>query len=73
MPVVWCLPEYSCGWEAQDQHGSSVPSTTYCVVSSSSSAVGTNGRSASSSSGVIAVIARLIVDWDTPNASPISA
>ena len=36
-----CLPEYSSGWAAQDQHGSRVPSTTYCVRSSSSSAVGT--------------------------------
>jgi hypothetical protein len=31
MPVVLCLPEYNSGFEAHDQHGSSVPSTMNCV------------------------------------------
>src|SRR5918997_5754311 len=65
MPVVLCLPEYSSGCEAHDQHGSRVPSTMYWILSLSSSAVGTYFLRTFSSSGVIPVIARLIVDWDT--------
>src|SRR6266498_934771 len=45
IPVVLCLPEYRPGHDAQDQHGSSVPSTTYWVRSSRSSAVGTHAAS----------------------------
>ena len=41
-------------------------STMYCVRPSSSSAVGTYSLSTSPSNGVIPVIARLIVGWDTP-------
>ena len=54
MPVVLCLPEYSSGRVAHDQHGSSVPSTMYCIVRPRSSAVGTYGASTLSMSGVIA-------------------
>jgi hypothetical protein len=42
------------------------------VSGSNSSAVGTNSRTASGMSGVIADITRLIVGWDTPSDSPIS-
>ena len=40
MPVVWCFPEYSPGWDTHDQQGSSVPSTMYWRPATSSSAVG---------------------------------
>src|SRR5205085_7913248 len=61
MPVVLCLPEYSSGCEAHDQHGSSVPSTMYWLRSSRSSAVGTYSASTARSTGVTPVTARLIV------------
>jgi hypothetical protein len=60
-PVVLCFPEYSAGAEAQDQHGSSVPSMMNCDCRPNSSAVGTLPSSAFCRSGVIADIARLIV------------
>src|SRR5215207_8553783 len=41
IPVVLCFPEYSSGLDVHDQHGSRVPSTMYCMLGSSSSAVGT--------------------------------
>src|SRR5208283_2322990 len=66
MPVVLCLPEYSSGCDAHDQHGSRVPSTMYCVRWPNSSAVGTYSLSTFSSKGVTLVIARLIVGWETP-------
>ena len=45
-----------------------------CMVRGSrSSATGTYPLRTCASTGVKAVIARLIVDWDTPNASPNSA
>ncbi len=65
-PVALCLPEYNSGREAHDQQGSSVPSTTYCLLGSSSSAVGTYFCKTFPSSGVITAIALLIVDCDTP-------
>jgi hypothetical protein len=72
-PVVWCLPEYSSGWSRHDQQGSSVPSTRYWVCGSRSSAVGTKLANSLSSTGVSPVMARLIVDWETPKASASSA
>ncbi|MGH3871510.1 MAG: hypothetical protein ACRDSR_08370 [Pseudonocardiaceae bacterium] len=43
-----------------------MPSTISCSSLGSSSAVGVNGRITRAGSGVIAVIAREIVDWDIP-------
>jgi hypothetical protein len=43
-----------------------VPSTISCSSPDSSSAAGVNGRNTRASSGVITVIAREIVDRDTP-------
>src|ERR1700733_12483789 len=54
MPVALCLPEYSSGGAAHDQHGSSVPSTMYCSCVSSSSAVGTKSLRTFPINGVIA-------------------
>jgi len=65
-PVVWCLPEWSSGWLSQLQQLTKVPSTISCSSLGNSSAVGVNGRIIRASAGVIAVIAREIVDWDTP-------
>jgi hypothetical protein len=45
----------------------------YCARPSSSPAVGTYSLSTSPSNGVTAVIARLIVGWDTPKVSASSA
>src|SRR5436305_6803586 len=73
IPVVLCFPEYSSLCPSHDQHGSSVPSRMYWASGSRSSAVGTNSRVASETSGVTADMARLIVGWDTPSDSPISA
>src|SRR5271167_1067481 len=73
IPVVLCFPEYSSLCPAHDQHGSSVPSRMYWASGFRSSAVGTNSRTASGMSGVIADTARLMVGWDTPSDSPISA
>ena len=64
-PVVWCLPEWSSGWLSQLQQLTKVPSTISCSSLGNSSAVGVNGRIIRASAGVIAVIAREIVDWDT--------
>src|ERR1022692_89694 len=61
IPVVLCFAEYRPGAEAQDQHGSRVPSTMSWDFGSSSSAVGAVPASAFSRSGLIADIARLIV------------
>src|SRR5258708_11446615 len=73
IPVVLCLPEYNSGEEAHDQQGSRVPSTMYCVSRSRSSAVGIYPSSAFPINGVNLVMARLIVDWDTPYVSASSA
>src|SRR5712691_10353903 len=73
MPVVLCLPEYSSGREAHDQHGSSVPSTRYWHRWSRSSAVGTYGTSTFLMSGVTADIARLTVGWEVIYASASSS
>ena len=61
IPVVLCFPEYSSLCPSHDQHGSSVPSRMYWASGSRSSAVGTNSRVASGTSGVTADMARLIV------------
>jgi hypothetical protein len=50
---------------SQLQQLTSVPSTIICSSRGSSSAVGVNGRSTRARSGVTAVIAREIDDWDT--------
>ncbi len=63
--MVWCLPEWSSGWSSQLQQLTRVPSTISCSSLGSSSAVGVNERSTRASSGVMAVIAREIVGWDT--------
>ena len=73
IPVVLCFPEYSSLCPSHDQHGSSVPSRMYWASESRSSAVGTNSRVTSGTIGVMADMARLIVGWDTPSDSPISA
>src|SRR6266487_118630 len=72
-PVVLCLPEYSSGGAAHDQHGSRVPSTRYWHRSSRSSAVGTYGASTFLMSRVIDDIARLTVDWENPYVSASSS
>src|SRR6185437_14597157 len=59
IPVVLCFPEYSFLCPAHDQHGSSVPSRMYWASGSRSSAVGTNSRTDSGMSGVIADMARV--------------
>src|SRR5215208_904741 len=46
-PVVLCLPEYSSGASAQDQHGHSDPSAMATRPSISSGSSGTNSSSAS--------------------------
>src|SRR2546429_9328695 len=72
IPVVLCFPEYSSLCPSHDQHGSSVPSRMYWASGSRSSAVGTNSRVTSGTSGVMADMARLIVCWDTAKDSAIS-
>jgi hypothetical protein len=63
--VVLCLPEYSSRCPAHDQHGRRLPSTTYWVRGSSSSAVGTNMVNALFITGVSPEIAREMVDCET--------
>lgn len=72
-PVVWCLPEYSSGWLRQDQQGRRVPSTRWVVSVGISSMVGTWSARTSAMTGVSFVTERLMLGWDTPNCSAISA